>query len=183
MVDLPTLARSEKALSAIPGWIGPEPETGYVWFETALEIGGVTERAFYLHGGAFQRHPDRHVVFEVRIGKSPGRRCVPLMRMEWRSLKKGHTNKRRRGHPLSGRRVGNTHLHLFDDNWRPDRGVMYPGDLPFATEPDRELVAFRDVCTYVGVRFRITNMDIVPPPPWEPSLFAEFGDGDPGPEE
>jgi hypothetical protein len=167
MDPLPTLAAAEKRISFFPGWSAPEPETGYIWFDAPMEIGGVTERGFILHGGCLVDKPDRHLVFEVRISKVPGRRCIPLMRFEWRSLKGGHTNPRCSGEEWSAKRVGPTHLHPFDLNWMPSLKRMRWAKLRAAVDIAEDLQTFNAVRDFVGDRFRINNLSIVKEPPWD----------------
>lgn len=150
MSPLPQLVAADKAISYFPGWSEPEPETGYIWFDAPLEVGGVVERAFQLHGGCDVNYPDRHVVFELRVGKSPGRKRIPLMRVEWRSLQGGHTNPRRRGNPLSGLTVSDTHFHPFEPNWSETEGRMRRGNLRMAAEIAEDLQAFEDVRAFAG---------------------------------
>lgn len=97
----------------------------------------------------------------------PGRRCIPLMRACWRSLKGGHSNPRRPGVRNSGLRVPATHLHPFDSNWQDDKQRMRGGNLPFADPIEEELESFTAFREYAGKRFNINNIDIVPLPEWE----------------
>lgn len=167
MHPLQALAEAEKTLSVFPGWSEPEGETGYLWFDAPLDVGGVTEQGFVLHGGCYRYQPDRNVTFEVRVSKIPGRRCIPLMRTCWRSLKGGHTNPLRRDHPLSGKRVGPTHVHPFHANWLPDRERMRAGNLPFAEAIGQDFQSFTIFRDYAGNRFRINNIGVVTVPNWE----------------
>jgi hypothetical protein len=168
MHPLQALAEAEKAISAFAGWSEPEAETGYMWFDAPLEIGGVTEPGFVLHGGCLRFQPDCNVALEIRINKRPGRRCVPMMRACWRSLKGGHTNPRRDGARLSGVRVASsTHLHSFAENWWPDRQRMREGNLRFAEPVEQEMQSFTAFRDYVGKQFRINNIAVVTVPEWE----------------
>jgi hypothetical protein len=167
MHPLQALAEAEKAISAFPGWSAPEPETGYIWFDAPLEIGGVTEQGFVLHGGCLVFQPECNVSFEIRINKSPGRRCVPLMRICWRSLKGGHTNPRRAGEEMSGRRLGDTHFHTFDRNWLAENGRMRAGNLRMAQAIEQDIQSFTALRDFVGKQFRINNIDVVTVPDWE----------------
>jgi hypothetical protein len=170
MHPLLALAEGEKSISAFPGWSGPEPETGYLWFDAPLEIDGVTEEGFVLHGGCLAYQPDCNVTFEIRINKSPGRRCLPLMRICWRSLKGGHTNLRRQGTEFSGARLGDTHFHTFDHNWLPETGRMRAGNLRMAQPINESLQSFTELRDFVGIQFRINNIAIVSIPNWEYKL-------------
>jgi hypothetical protein len=167
MHPIQALAEADKRLAAFPGWSEPEGETGYMWFDAPLDIGGVTEPGFVLHGGCLRYQPECNVTLEIRLGRRPGRGCVPLMRVCWRSLRGGHTNPRRSGVAYSGVRVGSTHFHPFDLNWLPDRGRMRTGNLPFAVPIDPDFDLFTQYRDFVGNHFRINNIDVVTAPPWE----------------
>lgn len=168
MPAFPKLTEPYKSISVFPGWSAPEEGTGYIYFDAPLEIDGVTEANFQLHGGCLIRMPARHISFEIRIGRTPGRKHRPLARLDWRSLTGGHSNKRR---PLpdgvSGKRTMPTHLHGFDINWDAERGRMIGPDLPFANDLDRELNNFLEVRQHAGMLFKINNMEIVTEPEWE----------------
>jgi len=171
MSPFPTLARAQKTIAAFSGWSQPEPETGYVWFDAPLDIEGVTEAGFVLHGGAYSNRPEVHVTFEMRISKTPGRRCVPLSRIDWRSLTGGHTNPR--WPPPSewnGRTVSSTHFHDFEINWVPEQGRFRRRQL--AREIEEDLQRFEQLRAYTGKHFRINNIEIVDVPPWEYNLFS-----------
>ncbi|WP_223866109.1 hypothetical protein, partial [Salipiger aestuarii] len=113
MVDVLKIFRATKEISFFPGWSRPEAETGYVFFDAPLEIGGVTETGLVLHGGCYETYPDCNVTFELRIAKSPGQRCLPMERIDWRSLSGGHSNIRGPASEWSGAKVSDTHLHEF----------------------------------------------------------------------
>jgi hypothetical protein len=166
-----TFVAAEKAVSFFPGWSKPEPETDYMWFDAALEIGGVTEAGFVLHGGCYQHQPNRHVTMELRVRRLAGRRSVPLCRLCWRSLLGGHTNQRGRGPPgVAGRRTSDTHYHSFDLNWLAADNRMRGGNLPLAMEVGIGLESFEQMREFVGNAFRISNISVVSPPDWQYTL-------------
>ena len=166
----PTLFEADKAVAQFSGWSEPEPETGYLWFNAPLEIGGVIEAGLVLHAGCYRRMPDRHVTFEM-AARSPGGKRVPLARIEWRSLTGGHTNARRSGSPVSGRRVSDTHHHAFTLNWLETERRMRKGNLPQAMEIDQEIQSFESLRETTGNLWRINNIAVVKRPPWAYDLF------------
>lgn len=166
------LASADKRIPILVGWSEPEPETNCCWFDAPLEIDGVVERSFVLHGQCRRDRPEMAVSFEMRIGRSAGRRCVPLMRVDWRSLKGGHSNSRRWRVPGAGRRVSSTHHHPFELNFDADRNKMKKfGSLPLAQEIDEALPNYGALLAFVGRVFRINNIKVVPEPDWQYTLF------------
>lgn len=161
MHDLQKIVAAEKRLSTFPGWSKPEAETQYLVFDAPIEIEGVTETGLVLHGGCFHDRPDCNVSFELRITKAPGRRCVPIERFDWRSLSGGHSNPRRKGHPLSSLILPSTHLHAFEHNYSEAERKMRAGNLRMAQEVDPEPQDFDSVRDLVGKRLRINNIDLV----------------------
>jgi hypothetical protein len=170
-VTFPSFFNSLKALSSFPGWSKAEVDTGYLWFDSTLEIAGVTEEGLVFHGGCYQQHPDMHVVFELRAASPGNKRRIPLARVDWRSRNGGHTNSRRSGSPVSGLRVGETHFHAFDLNWLEAEGRMRNGNLPQAREIEEDIQTFESLRDSAGKLFRINNMHIVERPPWVYELF------------
>ncbi len=171
MATLKEIFEAEKEIGFFPGWSKPEDETDYVWFDAPLEIDGVAETGLVLHGGCYSRRPEVNVSLELRISSQPGRRCVPLERLDWRSLEGGHTNSRDRCRRLAGGRVSDTHLHGFDLNWLDEHGRMQSGNLPCATDIGQELQDFESVRQFVGNRLRINNIGVVDRPPWVYDFF------------
>lgn len=166
----PDLFHSDKRIAVWPGWSKPEPETGYCWFMSPLEIGGVIEADFALHGGTYIDRPEQHVTFELKVGKTGVRRKVPLARVCWRSLTGGHTNRRGPTVPWAGKRVGESHVHGFDINWLESEGRMRT-DLSQAEPFSQEIESFEELRRHVGILFRISNIDIVDRPQWEYKLL------------
>ncbi len=142
-----------------------------MWFVAPLAIAGVVQEAFALHGICLKYAPERNVAFEFKA-LGPKRRKIPLARYEWRSLRGGHTNPRRAGSPVSGQRVTATHFHSFDLNWLEAERRMRSGNLPQAVSVAEEPQSFESLREEVGNLFRINNMNVVLPPPWEYKMFA-----------
>lgn len=166
---LPDLFNSQKEIAVFPEWSNAESETKALIFSAPLTVAGVVEEAFTLDGVCFQNVPDKHVSFELRVA-GPRKRKIPIARFEWRSLRKGHTNKRRVGSPVSGNRVGATHYHSFEHNWVEANRAMRTG-LHQAEDFEPEPQSFESLRTEIGKLFRINNMEIVSIPPWEYTLF------------
>lgn len=170
MATLADLYHAEKRIAAFSGWSAPEPETGYCRFASPLEIGGVVEADFMLHGGAYRYHPDRHVTFELRLGRAGVKRKIPIARVDWRSLAGGHTNRRGPKLPWAGKRVGDSHIHAFELNWIEVEDRMRT-DLSQAEPLPPEIDSFESLRDHAGNQFNISNMKIVERPYWEYELF------------
>jgi hypothetical protein len=169
------MRRLVEAWKSIPSpvkWTAPDREDGYTRFYSPIEIDGITEAGLALTGGSYVRRPDRHVTFELSASMSGGFRRTRLIRLDWRSLRGGHSNDRRCPGQWSGARVPSTHLHCFDLNWLEVEGRMRRGKLPCARPIEQELQTFDDLRQFVGSHFRINNIGLVPPPEWAYDLFS-----------
>lgn len=173
MDDLEQVFLAEKEIGHFPGWSAPDLETDYSWFDAPIEIFGITEAGLVLHGGCLGHQPNRHVSLELRFLKRPGRRCVPLVRLDWRSLQGGHSNPLYPRTEWSGRRLSDTHLHDFHLNYAIDEQRMRRGNLKVAREICKPLESFLEARDFVGRRFNITNIQVVSEPRWEYDLFSE----------
>ena len=138
-----------------------------------LDIGGLTESGLVLEGGTYMRHPDRNVSFELCLLGLGRNRRIPLVRVDWKSLRGGHSNQPKHGCICKIKRVPPTHIHTFEDNWNADRAEMKRGDLPCAEPVTEDLQSFESLRDYVGSRFRINNISVVPRPDWRYDLFSE----------
>ena len=105
------------------------------------------------------------------MGKTPGRKCVPLDRICWRSLKGTHTNPRKGTTEWAGKKVSDTHHHAFHLNWLPDMQRLREGNLRVAMEIDEQIRTFNHLIEYCEKGFRINNMSVVTVPNWEYNLF------------
>lgn len=180
-MSLPQLIAATKAIAVSVAWTTPGPsldEGGYTRFQVPLDVDGITESGLVLEGGAFASYRDRDVCFELNALGHNGRRRIPLMRLEWRSRRGGHSNQRKTGcqGPWAGKRVPATHIHTFEANWLAEKDRMRKGDLPCAEPIEEEIQSFEELRVYVGRRFRINNIGVVPHPDWRYDLFDE-GDG------
>ena len=169
-MPLEAIYLSEKTIPSASEWSDSDADDGYTRFYTPLEINGVLEAGVVLTVGTYGHHPDRHVTFELAILHYEGRRRVRLARIDWRDLRGGHSNNRRKC-PESERRVSETHLHGFEANWIRSERRMKRGKLPCAETIREELQSFESLRDYVGRVFKIKNIEVVPRPQWEYDLF------------
>ena len=168
---LPELFGTQKALIAFPGWSAPALESGVSWFNAPLEVEGVVLAGFTLHGECCRDLPDQNVGLELQLQLPEHRHKFSLARLDWLSIKGGHSNLRRHGHPLSGHRCRPTHYHDFDLNYDATKGRMLMGDLPFARDLSEDIQSFEEMRQMAGNLLRINNIDIVGRPKWEYDLF------------
>jgi len=150
---------------------GAYPVDGYIRYYVPLDIDGITEAGLNLSGGAYARLPERHVTLELSIQGHGGIRRIRLVRIDWRSLKGGHSNDRRCAGPWAGKRVPETHFHRFDLNWIESERRMRKGKLPCAEPIDELIPTFEDLISFAGIHLNIKNINIVPRPNWEYDLF------------
>jgi hypothetical protein len=165
------LASVTKRIARFPGWQRSGPEKSVLWFDAELEIEGVVEQGFILHGECRIDLPDQNVGLEIVYTIPGSRRRIPLARVDWLSIRGGHRNKRRKGWPMKGKRMPPTHFHPFDLNFNASTGKMRPGDLPVAAEISGELQTFESARAMAGFLLRISNIDLVSRPPWEYRLL------------
>lgn len=170
MSDFTFLFESEKSLLLEPKWAKPHREDGCTWFNAPLEIDDDVVPGLVLHASAMISEPQRHVSFELRLEKTPGRKKTPISRFDWRAIG-GHSNKRfcsdRR---WRGERVDDTHYHDFWLNYSKADGKLRK-ELPCARNIDEEVNDFNDVLEFVGKSFRIKNIEVVPEPTWRYDMF------------
>ena len=170
-MPLPRLVYAWKSIAvAAVKWSAPDPDDGHMRFSVPLEINGIVEAGLTLSGGATAHHPDRHVTFELAVAGLGGLRRTRLIRADWRDIKGGHTNNRRQC-AGTGKRVPETHLHSFELNWIEAERRMRRGKLPCAEPIEQDLQSFEALREYVGKRFKIINIGIVPRPDWVYDLF------------
>lgn len=143
-------------------------------FAAPIEIAGMVVQGLCLEGNCEQDFPDRHVCFELVVQKTPTRRRVVLERLEWLSLKGGHSNKRRRpvGVP---RRTDASHWHKFELNYQPSSRRMGNDNLSVAINFEETFSTYENFRIFVGERLKISNVELVTRPEWEYSLFYEPG--------
>jgi hypothetical protein len=163
---LKALADADKSIAFWPGWSKPDADDGYTHFQAPLAIGSVAEAGLFLTGGAYAGAPDKHVTFEIVLLTAGGHRSTKLMRIDWRSLRGGHTNQRRHACLGCARRTAATHFHAFDINFVEATGRMRGPKLPCARDIPEGLQSFEELRAYVGKHFKINAIEVVGPPEW-----------------
>jgi hypothetical protein len=92
-MPLPGLMCAPKRIPFALEWTEPESPGGYIRYNTTLEVDGITEAGLILTGGAYSRLPDRHVTFELSLQTGVPNKRIWLTRIDWRSLKGGHSQR------------------------------------------------------------------------------------------
>jgi hypothetical protein len=169
-MDYSHFVLARKELVTPPIWSESEQNTGVMRINAPLSVLGVMEEGLALHGLCKKYAPEQNVCFELKA-YGPKHRPISLARFEWRTLRQGHTNPRRRGSPVSGKRVGRTHYHSFELNWLENERRLRNGSLPMADDFLPEPQSFEALIGVVGNLFRINNMNVVTEPPWEYRLL------------
>lgn len=173
-MPLKSLVEAEKTIPVGVTWTEPDKADGYVRFSAPLEIDGVVEASLSLIGGAYGQHPDCHVTLELAVLGFAGDRRIRLARIDWKSLRGGHSNSSRKcSGPHAGRRVPETHLHSSHLNYVEAEERMKRGKLPCAEPIPQPLQSFEELRKFAGTCFRIKNIDVVPAPNWVYDLFRD----------
>ena len=146
------LAKSEKFIPSSINWTHGDGSDGYTRFSVALDVGDITIASLTLDGGAYINHPEEHVTFELSILGHDSKRRIRLMRLDWKSLKGGHSNHKRKCAGLwGGKRVPETHFHTFELNWVESEQRMKSGNLPCAEPINEQLLSFGDLREFVNI--------------------------------
>jgi hypothetical protein len=164
------LIAAEKDLIDVPAW--NERGADGLDLSAPLEIDGVVVEGLTLRGRTRKPLQDRELIFQLEYRHS---QIIggPVSRIEWRPLNP-HSNKGIGPKHLQHAIQDCSHLHPFDLNWERSQEAVLRGDLPIAvplTEHWPEPENFRAFLAVVGKAFRIRNIQIVTPPPWQPTML------------
>jgi len=132
-----------------------------------LSIDGVIQEGFSLIGSTSVDTPDRHVTFIlVYVDPSGFERGVHVAKAEWRPIS-GHNNKGWGPDGLKFIEQVESHCHCFNDNAAlPDdvwKNRKLPVALPIKPDPQK----FAEFLEFMGKKFRILNVSLIPTPPWD----------------
>lgn len=129
-----------------------------------LEIEGITVVDFALRGIAYEHRMDAAVTFQLEIGTPGVRTRTPLIRLDWRPISLQHRN------PDRTMLIGD-HVHPFDLNWLEVEQRMRRHNLPWAAPFPHAVESYGALLDAAKAVFRISNIDIIPPPEWSPKLI------------
>jgi hypothetical protein len=169
-MPLRNFVQSWKSIATSVAWTPPDPDDSYIRFMVPLEIEGIVESGLFLTGGTYLNYPDQNVTFEISF-RSNGTKPIWLARIDWRSLRGGHSNQRRKCRSVE-RRVRSTHIHTFEMNWIEETGQMKKGRLPCAENIEEDIQSFESLRQFSSAALKIKNIDVVPVPKWTYDLFT-----------
>ena len=164
--EFPKFAKGQKTIPVSHDWA--ELDRHYVSWQSPLDLDGVTVAGLQVRLGANILHPNEEVRVQLEYHPAGGR-CQPLARLEWKPLS-GHNNKNKGPDEWKFKPFKQTHIHAFEDNWLTTEQRMLAGNLPIAI-PIQELDSYEEFLDICGKRLNITNMSIVPAPPWNPRML------------
>jgi hypothetical protein len=171
---LPTLFFCPKTIPYTPQWTAPDEEDGHMRVVAPLDIEGVTESGLTLKCTAYKHMVDFNVSFEIAVNGLDGVRRIRLGRVDWKSIRGGHSNKRGhcKGSAWDGKRVPESHYHGFEMNYVvAEERMKKGGKLPCAEPITEPLQTFEEARRFAGIKFNINNIDVVPLPSWVYDLF------------
>jgi hypothetical protein len=166
-LDIETIFRSDKMLATAPTW--QERDSEALEVVCPLEIDGAVIEGLYFRLRARKRMPDELVTAQIEYhpANEPG---GPLSRVEWRPLS-SHNNKGLGPKELRNKMINGCHYHPFQLNLKHASDQMRrAGRLPIAVPMVESPKNFDELLRFAKKEFRITNIEWVEVPPWEPTL-------------
>lgn len=113
--------------------------------------------------------PDTDVSFMLTY-KPPFGLSGALIRLDWKPFHH-HANRGLIKGEWSFRRINQTHFHPFWENFERGLPIMLRENLPIALPVERALENFRDMLNYAGELMRISDIQKIGPPRWEPRFL------------
>jgi hypothetical protein len=165
-LDLKTIFDAQKTLAIRASWV--ERDSLGLDLVCPLEMDGVVVEGLQFRACAHKRLPDERVRIQLEYhpATEPG---GPLARIEWRPIST-HNNKARGPKEWQNRLISGCHYHRFDLNFEYAEIQVRRGNLPIAVPLNDSPANFRDLIEFVKKEFRISNLELVVEPPWEPTL-------------
>jgi hypothetical protein len=166
--DIEKLFRSDKMLAIEPAWNNRDDLLELI---CPLEIDGTVVEGLQFRLTARKSMQDEMVTAQVEYHPSD-EIGGPLARIEWKPLS-GHNNKGRGPKAWQNRVIEGCHHHIFELNLRYAPKEINRGGLPIALPLEASPKDFNSLLDFVHKEFRITNIQWVEVPPWEPALPLE----------
>ena len=165
-IHLPAFVGSLKTIPSRKDW--PSAVSHDLSWRSVLDIDDVTVAGLQLRVEAHELLEDEAVRVQLEYHPPRGK-CEPLARVEWRPLSY-HNNKHRGPTELRLRPFRSTHVHPFEFNWLEAENRMLTGNLPIAL-PLQDVDSYKDFLDICGGILNISNMLVIPVPPWRPRML------------
>ncbi len=164
--DLKEYFEAEKLLSRHPTWIPAARNS--LKSVTPLDIDGVTVQGLEFCAYAMVEFPEEEVVFQLQY-QPPKIKSFPFCRIEWKPLS-DHCNNGK-GHPdVKFLKFRATHIHPFEMNYDASNGKMRYHNIDIGIPCEKGTETWKELLALAQKEFRISNMDWVPLPPWQPRI-------------
>jgi hypothetical protein len=164
--DIETLFAANKMLAIAPAWV--QRDSDLLEIVCPLEIDGTVVEGLVFRLTARKAMPDEMVTAQIEYHPA-GEAGGPLARIEWKPLS-SHNNRGLGPKEFRHRLIGGCHHHSFAMNLRHCPNELRKGQLPVAVPLDASPANFDALLGFVKKEFRITNIEWVEIPPWEPRL-------------
>ncbi len=168
MLNVHAVIDAVKTISAQPSWV--EDSNGRLWIAVPLEIDSITVESLFLRARVLKDAPDEDVFFQLEFDHDQNRRDKAISRIDWRPLH-SHDNKGCGPQEWRFQAQKQSHFHKFDLNWLQMEGRLKASNLPIAVPLEIEPTDFQGLLAFVGKNFRISNIEIISQPGWEPVLL------------
>ncbi len=168
--DIKKLFGADKMLAIAPVW-SDHGGGDLLEIVCPIEIDGTVVEGLQFRLTARKSMPDEMVTAQVEY-HAPGEAGGPLARIEWKPLS-GHNNKGLGPKEWQHRLIGGCHHHSFELNIKHASKELNRGQLPVALPLEDSPKDFDSLLMFVHKEFRITNIEWVEVPPWEPALPLE----------
>jgi len=167
--DIEKLFRADKLLAITPTWT--DRGSDLLEIVCPLEIEGTVVEGLQFRLTARKSMPDETVTVQIEY-HPPGEVGGPWARIEWRPLS-GHNNKGLGPKEWQNRLITGCHHHPFELNHRYASNELNRGNLPIAIPIESSPKDFDALLQLVNEEFRVTNLQWIEVPPWEPVLPLE----------
>jgi hypothetical protein len=164
--DLEALFGADKVLAIAPVWV--QRDSDLLEIVCPLEIEDTVVEGLIFRLTARKTMPDEMVTAQLEYhpaGESGG----PLARVEWKPLS-SHNNRGLGPKEWRNRLMLGCHHHSFEMNLKHCPSELRKGRLPVAVPLGASPADFDALLGFVKKEFRISNIEWVETPPWEPRL-------------
>ena len=168
--DLEKLFESQKLLAITPAWTDVGGDV--LEIVCPLQIAGTVVQGLQFRLIARKSMADEMVTDQIEYHQH-AEGGGPLARIEWKPLS-GHNNRGRGPKAWQHRVIQGCHHHSFALNQKYAAKEIGRGPLPIALPLEQSPPKFDELLNLVGKEFRITNIEWVEIPPWEPALRLEL---------